>query len=197
MDFFRGLNKEQCTAMIAVGLSSLLLLFGIGGGVAPGAEALKNGAEEPYNALAPRYVELPSENFPQYWSKKIFPTESTVRLALPVLKAPEPCEEEMPVPAFRPGPAWELYNAGRPGEVPDAHPRSPMIAGNLPTAAEVASCGQGPAQQGKADLRKEGARARDHPAQERRRGESRRSPTRTLLSYKDKGGVRKRSRWPR
>ena len=99
MDFFRGLNKEQWTAMIAVGLSSLLLLLGIGGGMAPGAEALKGGAEEPYNALPARYVELPGETFA--WTKKIFPTDSAVRLTLPVLKAPEPREEEMPAPPFR------------------------------------------------------------------------------------------------
>ena len=51
MNFFKGLNKEQWTASFVVVLSSLMLLFGFSGGIAPGADVLKPGAEEPYNAL--------------------------------------------------------------------------------------------------------------------------------------------------
>src|SRR6185436_2157906 len=100
---------------------------------------------------------LPDEKVERYWSKKIFPTESAVRLVLPVLKAPEPREEEMPVPPFRPGPAWELYNRlGGPVKYPMLIPGAPAIAdANLPTAAEIAELAklEEPAQQGKADLR--------------------------------------------
>src|ERR1044071_707278 len=100
MNFFRGLNKEQWTALVSVVVCSLMLLFGFGGGGAPGAELPKAAAEEPYVAMKPRYVELPDERFDRYWTgKKIFNIESTVKLAIPILKAPEPREEEMPVPS--------------------------------------------------------------------------------------------------
>jgi tetratricopeptide (TPR) repeat protein len=141
MDFFRGLNKEQWTALLAVAFSCLLLLFGFGGGLAPGAEIPKGGAEEPYIPLKARYVELPDEKFERYWSgKPIFNVESAQKLPIPLLKAPEPREEEMPVPPFRPGPAWEIYNK-LPGtaKYPMLTPGAPIVAeANLPTAAEVA-----------------------------------------------------------
>jgi tetratricopeptide (TPR) repeat protein len=141
MNFFRGLNKEQWTALVAVALSCLFLLFGFGGGSAPASELPKNAAEEPYVALRPRYVELPDEKFERYWTgKKIFNVESGQKLPLPILKAPEPREEEMPVPPFRPGPAWEIYNRlSGPLKYPMLTPGSPVVAeANLPTAAEVA-----------------------------------------------------------
>ncbi|MBI3854754.1 MAG: tetratricopeptide repeat protein [Planctomycetes bacterium] len=138
MDFFRSLNKEQWTALLAAGLCALLLLFGIGGGDSAAVQVPKSGAEEPYVPLRQRYVELPDENWKV--GKNIFGTQSSVKLALPVLKAPEPREEEMPAPAFRPGPAWEIYNRlGGPLKYPMLTPGAPLIAeANLPTAAEVA-----------------------------------------------------------
>src|SRR6185503_6770348 len=200
MDFFRGLNKEQWTAFAAVVLCALLLLFGIGGGAAAGPDTLKGGAEQPYNALAPRYAELPDEKFERYWSKRIFPTESAVRLALPVLKAPEPREEEMPVPAFRPGPAWELYNKlGGPVKYPMLIPGAPAIAdANLPTAAEIAELAklEEPAQQGKADLRDK--KDREFAIIELKSGAKWEALEITdvnvggWLMYKDKAGNRKR-----
>jgi tetratricopeptide (TPR) repeat protein len=141
MNFFRGLNKEQWTALIAVALSCLFLLFGFGGGSAPASELPKGAAEEPYVALKPRYVELPDEKFERYWTgKRIFSVESGQKLPLPILKAPEPREEEMPVPPFRPGPAWEIYNRlSSPLKYPMLVAGAPSIAeANLPTAAEVA-----------------------------------------------------------
>jgi len=141
MNFFRSLNKEQWTALIAVALSSLFLLFGLGGGPAPASALSKGAAEEPYLALKQRYVELPDENFKTYWTgKNIFRAESAVKLPIPLLKAPEPREEEMPVPPFRPGPAWELYNRlSAPLKYPMLTPGSPVVAeANLPAAAEVA-----------------------------------------------------------
>jgi len=139
MNFFKGLNKEQWTALVVVLLSSLLLLLGFSGGVAPGAEALKPGAEEPYNVLRPRYVELPDEKFERYWSKNPFGVESAVKLDPPVLKAPEPREEEMPALVIRPTPAWEIYNRLPGGtKYPTLSPGAPLIAeANLPAAAEV------------------------------------------------------------
>ena len=84
MNFFRSLNKEQWTALVAVGLSCLFLLFGFGGGSAPASELPKNAAEEPYVALKPRYVELPDEKFERYYTgKKIF--NMTVALGLSVV----------------------------------------------------------------------------------------------------------------
>ena len=141
MNFFRGLNKEQWTALVSVALSCILLLFGFGGGSAPASALPKGAAEEPYVALKPRYAELPDEKFERYWTgKKIFPVESGQKLPLPILRAPEPREEEMPVPPFRPGPAWEIYNRlSAPIKYPMLTPGSPVIAeANLPTAAEVA-----------------------------------------------------------
>jgi tetratricopeptide (TPR) repeat protein len=187
--------------MISVGVSALLLLFGIGGGSSTGAETLKGGAEEPYNALPNRYVELPGENFGTYWTgKKIFPTESAVRLALPVLKAPEPREEEMPVPPFHPGPAWELYNKlGGPVKYPMLIPGAPAIAeANLPSAAEIAELGklEEPAQQGKPDLRDK--KDREFALIELKSGAKWEALEITdqnvggWLMYKDKAGNRKR-----
>ena len=200
MDFFRGLNKEQWTALMAVGLCLLLLLFGIGGGPAPGAETLKGGAEEPFVGLPARYAELPDEKFERYWTKKIFPTESAIRLALPVLKAPEPREEEMPVPPFRPGPAWELYNRlGGPVKYPMLIPGAPAIAeANLPTAAEVAELAklEEPAQQGKVDLRDK--KDREFAVIKLKSGATWEVQQITdtnvggYLCYKDKSGIRKK-----
>jgi tetratricopeptide (TPR) repeat protein len=158
MNFFRGLNKEQWAALASVGLCSIMLLFGLGGSGGPGADLPKAAAEEPYVALKPRYVELPDERFDRYWTgKKIFNVESAVKLPIPPLKAPEPREEEMPVPPFRPGPAWEVYNRlPGPGKYPMLTPGAPTVAeANLPTAAEVADLMkiQEPAGQGKPDLR--------------------------------------------
>src|SRR5258706_6556153 len=107
MNFFRGLNKEQWTATAAMAIAALMLLFGFSGGVSPAVETMKAGAEEPYIALKARTAELPDEKFERYRSGKgIFKNESGQKLPMPVLKAPEPREEEMPAPPFRPGPAW-------------------------------------------------------------------------------------------
>ncbi|HVR86527.1 MAG TPA: tetratricopeptide repeat protein [Planctomycetota bacterium] len=141
MNFFKGLNKEQWTALGVSALSALMLLFGFSGGGTAGAGTLKGGAEEPYNAQRPRYVELPGEKFEGiYWGKSPFRIESAVKLPIPLLKVPEPREEEMLVPAFRPGPAWESYNAlGTAAKYPTLSPGAPLIAeANLPAAAEVA-----------------------------------------------------------
>jgi tetratricopeptide (TPR) repeat protein len=158
MNFFRGLNKEQWTALVSVVLCAIMLLFGLGGSGGPGANLPKAAAEEPYVAMKPRYVELPDERFDRYWTgKKIFNIESAVKLPIPVLKAPEPREEEMPAPPFRPGPAWEIYNRlPGPAKYPMLTPGAPIVAeANLPTAAEVQDLLkiEEPAGQGKPDLR--------------------------------------------
>lgn len=140
MNFFKGLNKEQWTAMGVTALSALMLLFGFSGGGPAGAGTLKPGAEEPYSGQKPRYAELPDEKFERYWGKNPFRIESAVKLAIPPLKAPEPREEEMLAPVFRPHPTWESYNA-LPSSVkyPTLLPGAPLIAeANLPAAAEVA-----------------------------------------------------------
>ncbi|MCI0548002.1 MAG: tetratricopeptide repeat protein, partial [Candidatus Rokubacteria bacterium] len=108
--------------------------------------------------LRQRHVELPDEKFEVYWKGKIlFPVESAVKLPIPLLKAPEPREEEMPAPPFRPGPAWEIYNRlPVPSKYPMLAPGSPIVAeANLPTAAEVAElCKiEEPAGQGAVDQR--------------------------------------------
>ena len=138
MNFFKGLNKEQWTALVTIALSALMLLSGFSGGVAPGAETMKMGAEEPYAAQKARYVELPNETF--VYGRNVFGIESAVKLAVPVIKAPEPRDEEMPAPAFRPGPAWELYNRlNAPVKYPTLSLGAPAIAeANLPAASEVA-----------------------------------------------------------
>lgn len=136
MNFFKGLNKEQWTGLAAMAWAALLLLFGFSGGIAPGADALKGAAEEPYVALKPRTVELPNESFGGYWKNNPFRMESSVKLAIPLLKAPEPRNEEFPAPPFRPGPAWELYNKlNAPVKYPTLVPGAPVIAeANLPMA---------------------------------------------------------------
>src|SRR6185503_7382764 len=128
-----------------------------------------------------------------------FPTESAVRLALPVLKAPEPREEEMPIPAFRPGPAWELYNRmGGPVKYPMLIPGAPMVAeANLPTAAEIAELVkmEEPAPQGKADLRDK--KEREFAIIKLKSGATWEVATVTdrvggWVMYKEKSGARKR-----
>lgn len=140
MDFFRGLNKEQWTALTTISWSGILLLFGFAGG-APLPEGFpRSGAEEPYVVQRPRYVELPDDKFERYWNgKRIFNIESAVKPPVPPLKAPEPREEEMPIVAFRPGPAWEIYNRlPAPSKYPMLVPNAPAVAeANLPTAAEI------------------------------------------------------------
>jgi tetratricopeptide (TPR) repeat protein len=158
MNFFRSLNKEQWTALVAVALSCLFLLLGFGGGYAPASELPKGAAEEPYLPVKPRYVELPDEKFERYWTgKKIFRDEAGQKLPVPILKAPEPREEEMPVPPFRPGPIWELYNKlSSPLRYPMLTPGAPAVAeANLPTTAEVAELSkmEEPAQASRPDLR--------------------------------------------
>src|SRR5579864_1046790 len=140
MTFFKSLNKEQWTALGVSALSALMLLFGLSGGGSAGVGTLKSGADEPYNAQRPRYVELPSEKFEGYWGHNPFRIESAVKLPIPLIKVPEPREEEMPAPAFRPGPAWESYNAlAAPLKYPTLSPGAPVIAeANLPAAADVA-----------------------------------------------------------
>jgi tetratricopeptide (TPR) repeat protein len=140
MNFFKGLNKEQWTALGVTALSALMLLFGFSGGGTAGAGTLKSGAEEPYNGQKPRYVELPDERFERYWGKNPFRIESAVKLPIPPIKAPEPREEEMLAPVFRPHPAWENYNAlASPVKYPTLQSGAPLIAeANLPAAAEVA-----------------------------------------------------------
>jgi tetratricopeptide (TPR) repeat protein len=111
MNFFRSLNKEQWTALSASAVCALMLLFGFSGGISPAAENAPSGAEETYEAQKQRHVELPDEKIDRYGGiGKIFQTESAVKLAIPLLKSPDPREEEMPAPAFRPGPVWESYN---------------------------------------------------------------------------------------
>lgn len=141
MNFFKGLNKEQWAALSTLTVSALMLLFGFGGGLDTSAAAPKGGAEEPYVVVRPHYVELPDEKFEAYWrGKPIFSTETAKKLPVPIFRAPEPREEEMPVPPFRPGPAWEIYNRlPVPTKYPMLTPGAPLVAeANLPTAAEVA-----------------------------------------------------------
>jgi tetratricopeptide (TPR) repeat protein len=139
MNFFKGLNKEQWTALGAAALSALMLLFGFGGG-ASGASAPKGGSEEPYNAQKPRTAELPDEKFERYWGRNPFRIESAVKLPVPPLKAPEPREEEMLAPLIRPHPAWEAYNAlASAVKYPTLVSGQPIVAeANLPAASEVA-----------------------------------------------------------
>src|SRR5437773_2238787 len=59
MNFFRGLNKEQWTALVAVALSCLLPLLGFGGGGASALAGPKGPGDEPYVALKTRYVDRP------------------------------------------------------------------------------------------------------------------------------------------
>lgn len=201
MNFFRGLNKEQWTAIAAAAISALMLLFGFSGQGAPASDAPKSAAEEPYVPLKARYVELPDEKFERYWTgKKIFNTESAVKLPVPVLKAPEPREEEMPVPPFRPGPAWEVYNK-LPGTLkyPMLSPGTPAIAeANLPTAAEVADLVKLPEPEStaKPDLRdkkeREFAIIKLKSGAQWEVGEITDPNVAGFVMYKDKAGARKR-----
>jgi hypothetical protein len=110
MKALRGFNKEQWAAAGAAALGGILLLFGFAGGAGAASDAPPRGGEMIYERPGQRYLELPSEKFDQYWKKKVFIIQSAAKLPLPVLRPPEPAEEDLPAPLFRPAPSYDAYN---------------------------------------------------------------------------------------
>ena len=112
MNLLRSLNKEQWTAVAAAALA-LLLMAGALGGRPAGAQIPTGGAPYEYERTPARFVDLPDDKFDRYWQgRSLVKPESTQRLPLPYLKAPEPREEDPAAPLFRPGPSAEAYNKG-------------------------------------------------------------------------------------
>ncbi len=138
MNALKSLNKEQWTAVAALGLAVLLLSSGFAGGLAVSTDVPPAGAKIPYTKLPGRYVELPDEKFERYW-RGFRPPESTKRLPAPYLRAPEPREMDLAAPLFRPAPATEAYNkSAAKAKYPVLVPGAPVIPdGQLPPAAEL------------------------------------------------------------
>lgn len=124
MNALKALNKEQLTAAATVVLCAIFLAGGLlGGGVAP-AQVPTALADRPYEKPPLRSPEFVDAKFDRYWQgRDIFAGQTTSKLAVPSLKAPEPREEDLAAPLFRPGPALEVFN------------RLPLKAKYLPLAA--------------------------------------------------------------
>ena len=111
MNALKRLNKEQWTALAAVILGGFLLLLGFAGEVMPGAETLPTGAGRFYERLRLQESEIPDGKAERYLQgRRIFTTHSVTKLPVPVLQPPQPREEDLPAPLFRPGPVLQAYN---------------------------------------------------------------------------------------
>jgi tetratricopeptide (TPR) repeat protein len=135
----RSLNKEQWTLAATGAVSLLLLLGGVAGGTGAADDSVPQGAEMIHAWPGGRYLELPAEKVEQYWKKKIFVTQSAAKLQLPTLRPPEPPEEDVAAPLFRPAPSYEAYNRmGLAAKYPALSPGAPVAdPGQLPAAAEL------------------------------------------------------------
>ncbi|HEX7900638.1 MAG TPA: tetratricopeptide repeat protein [Planctomycetota bacterium] len=139
MNALKTLNKEQWAAAVGIVVGALMLLTGVAGGLSVQSEVPQAGAEIRYEKLPSRYVELPDEKFERYWKKNLGTTSVASRLPIPYLRAPEPREEDLAAPLFRPSPATEAYNKA-PAKVkyPVLTPGAPVIPdAQLPPPADV------------------------------------------------------------
>ncbi len=139
MKALRALNKEQWATAGAGAFAALLLLLGLAGGAGAASDAPPRGGEMIYERPGQRYLELPSDRFEQYWKRKIFIIQSAAKLPLPVLRPPEPAEEDLPAPLFRPAPSYDAYNRmATAAKYPALVPGAPVVdAGLLPPQAEL------------------------------------------------------------
>ena len=139
MNALKSLNKEQWTAVAALGLAVLLLSSGLAGGLSVSSDVPPAGTEIPYQKLPGRYVELPDEKFERYWKNGFGPKQTASRLPAPYLRAPEPREMDLAAPLFRPAPSTEGYlkSSGK-AKYPVLIAGAPLIPeGQLPPAAEL------------------------------------------------------------
>lgn len=128
MNALKTLNKEQWAAAVAIAIGALLVLTGVAGGFTVGNEAPPTAAEIRYEKLPTRFVELPDEKFERYWRGNLRPATPASRLPAPYLRAPEPREEDLAAPLFRPAPVTEAYNkAGAKIKYPTLTPGAPLI----------------------------------------------------------------------
>jgi tetratricopeptide (TPR) repeat protein len=135
----KTLNKEQWVAAAGVVIGALMLLTGLAGGLSIQSEIPQPGAEIRYEKLPTRYVELPDEKFERYWKKSLGTTSVASRMPVPYLRAPEPREEDLAAPLFRPAPATEAYNKTTAKvKYPVLTPGAPLIPdAQLPPPAEI------------------------------------------------------------
>jgi tetratricopeptide (TPR) repeat protein len=139
MKALASLNKEQLATLGASALGALLLVLGFAGGAGAGESGPPRGSEMLYGWPGPRYLELPAEKFEQYWKKPIFVTQSFTKLDVPLLRPPEPPEEDLPAPLFRPSPSYDAYNRMNSGaKYPPIVPGTPSLPeAQLPAPAEI------------------------------------------------------------
>lgn len=139
MKALSGLNKEQWAAAGAGALGALLVLLGLAGGAGAKEEGPPRGGDMVHGWPGGRYFELPAEKVEHYWKKKIFTTQSSARLPIPILRPPEPPEEDLAAPLFRPGPSYGAYNRmALPLKYPALAAGAPVVdAALLPPAAEI------------------------------------------------------------
>lgn len=139
MNALKALNKEQWAAVAAALFGGLTLLAGLSGGLSASVEPPPPAMEIRYEKLPPRYVELPDEKFERYWRKSWHQGAPASRLPAPYLRAPEPREEDLSAPPFRPGPSSEAYGkAAVKVKYPALTPGAPIVPdGQLPSSAEL------------------------------------------------------------
>jgi tetratricopeptide (TPR) repeat protein len=106
----KSLNKEQWTALIAVTIGVISVAVSLTGGVGAGNEPPPAAADRPWEPYPSRFAEFPDEKFERYSVGKLFEAQGASKLPIPPLKAPEPREEDLAAPPFRPGPVTEAYN---------------------------------------------------------------------------------------
>jgi tetratricopeptide (TPR) repeat protein len=159
MKLLKAFNKEQWTAVAAAALGLLFTAGSLTGGLGPSVGAPPTPSERPFERPPQRFAEFPDEKFDRYDPKGVFVGQSASKLPVPVLKAPEPREEELPAPLFRPSPGTEGYNKlGLKTKYPTLSVETPAVAAaDLPAAAELEALKklEEPAVQGRVDRRNE------------------------------------------
>jgi tetratricopeptide (TPR) repeat protein len=110
MNTLKALNKEQLTALLAVGLGVITVAWSLTGGVGAGIEPPPTASDRPYEPFPSRFAEFPDERYERYSVGDKFKASEGSKLPIPPLRMPEPREEDLAAPPFRPGPVTEAYN---------------------------------------------------------------------------------------
>lgn len=140
MRFLAAFNKEQLAAAATAVVCALFLAGGVfGGGVTP-VQVPPAAGQRDYEKPHLRPVEFLDEKFDRYWQgRNIFHVQTTSKQPVPPLRPPEPREEDLAAPLFRPGPLPEVYNrAPLKAKYLTLTPSAPAVnAADLPPAPDL------------------------------------------------------------
>jgi tetratricopeptide (TPR) repeat protein len=143
VNLLKSWNKEQWAAAAAVVLGALMLATGLAGGVSSGTEAPLPNVEKVFSPLTARFSDFPDDKFDRYWQgRDIFKGDSASKLPIPPIKPPDPRDEDLAAPFFRPGVATDVYNGLDSKAIkvkyPGLVPQAPVVPdADLPSAAVV------------------------------------------------------------